>query len=522
MSTQRRLGFVLLCSAALGACIASEGRPGAEADGGVEEEVAPGDVDEGTVGSDGTIEPEDGSGGDGIDPGDGQVIETDDDALDETVVSTCSEDRDCGVGEAQQTCRAWTCDDGTCRQRGLGPETACDNGRGPAAGTCLDGGFSGPDHCDDGECVDDLPPTDEIRGPRFEGTWFFVRTTFGRVGVPGTSRGIVTMDGQTNSFGLGARDGDGPTPVIDLQEGLICGADDGAVEASVGAWSLIGHQVDGLAVMTDSLNDGFDLMLRADEGSTTQVDGTYRYFQTSIVFGDDQPTTWIGTVRFQDGCLENGQISTDPSVSGPYTYETGPEDCLTASTAFGEAGLFTLGTHVVSGDGADPTRYPIFYRGAIGRDGDLLVLVKETDTGVGMRLEYGVTVLVRQDGATVSASALAGAWQLYQQARLGGDPPRRDAGWVEWSAPGTIDGGQLTTLDGRRDIAGRWFAIDEVERRFSQVLVIGSLQTAQVGVFSPSNRVGLGWVVDDAQVGRTPVALGPTPRGGSLVVLLRP
>ncbi len=402
----------------------------------------------------------------------------------------------------------------------------CDNGTGAEPGTCVAGGFLGADACDgQSRCRDATVPEVDPSAPVLAGAWFAVHTTFGGFAEPGTSRALFAVSAGGDSFVVQASESSTVSPFADGAEGFFCTRDDGSVEGRIGPGRMVGHQIDQrLAVAVDPVTDGIAVLLRADEGSSTQVSGRYAYFQTTIVFGSATPATWRGSVELDGGCLVSGAIATDPAVAGQYDFVTAPGgDCLTASTAPEERGLYRLLTSARAHVG-DPQAYPIDLRGAIGLGGDVLLLVKEVHLATpSTKPEYGLVILVRDPvtGPLGDPAAIAGAWIYNQQVKLGGDLPRRDSGVIDWTAAGAIAAGSLATLNGPGTVSGGWFAIGSGKDTFAQHLSVGGLALYQSGVVAPSGRFAVGWNVRAPQPGAAGI-LEDTPRYGSMLLMLRP
>lgn len=293
------------------------------------------------------------------------------------------------------------------------------------------------------------------------------------------------------------------------------------LEIRLGARRLIGHQLDeDLAVVTDTSNDAIAVLARADTGDAGDVHGSYSYMQTTIVFGATSPTTWRGDLTFVQGCLVSGSFTADPAVSGPMDFTpSATGDCLVAAADPGDRGLFELTTSVrVRGGGST---YPIYYRGAVALGGDVVVLLKEVEAG-SPALEYGVTLLVRDTGASASPSELAGNWRYNLHAKLGTSSPRRDVGSVTWDAAGTITGGALGTLEGSTLTPSGWSSVNVDDNGLSQRVALPGLDIYQSGVLDPSARLVVGWVVPGPNDGTLPSALADVPLGGSVLIMLRP
>ncbi len=354
-----------------------------------------------------------------------------------------------------------------------------------------------------------------------DGTWFMVYTTFGRYGELATGRGVLGVAAETQTFDVTQLFKYGPVPLSNGDSGFLCANDDGRLEAKLGLGEFVGHHLDvDLAVVSDTHNDGLGVLLRADGGVASQVSGTYAYFQTTVVFGESTPTTWRGSVSFTSGCMFAGSLVADQSVSVGYDFtpKTGG-DCLVPSGFPGEGALFELATSVRAQSG-DTTKYPINYRGAIGRGGDVVLLVKEADITT-RAPEYGLTLLVRESTTGFAQRDLAGAWYYYQHALLDSTPPRRDVGSVNWTDSGTISGGALGTLDGAV-VTPRGWALTHGMADISQRLEMPGLAFHQSGVVDPSAKLIVGWVVGAPANSSLPVVLGDVPRGGSMLLMLRP
>ncbi len=284
--------------------------------------------------------------------------------------------------------------------------------------------------------------------------------------------------------------------------------------------SFVGQQLDQhLAVISPPLADGVAMWLRADAGVPSMVDGKYSYVQTSIVFGATAPVTWHGSVTFDQGCLMDGAIETDPTASIGYDFIGSREQCFSPSELEGEAGLVELSTRVRAQSG-DSTTYPIFLRGAIGRDGDVLLMIKEDRASDPNRLtpEYGVVIMVREPKDSVSPTTMVGDWAYSFQSRVLTNT-RRDIGVIEWAADGVIRPGTLSGLSGDVPMNAGWYFTAEAGSRISQRISVDN-NVYQVGFVAPSRRFVVGWGVASTTLD-LPVRLGDTPRAGSLLLMLR-
>lgn len=401
----------------------------------------------------------------------------------------------------------------------------CDNASGPEPGACQPGGYQQPDACDGrGACVDSLEPEPDPSAPILAGDWLAVRTTFGRYAAPATARAMLDVDAGDNTFVVRGAKAIGVSPFWDGAEGHFCAGDDGTVEGHLAGGLMSGHQLDErLAVVSDASGDGITMLLRADLGSSIQVSGRYRYFQTTMVFGSTTPTTWRGTVELTSGCLTSGSIVTDPAVAGQYDFVTAAGgDCLDASTSAGEAGLYRLATKSRAHTG-DPTAYPIDLRGAIGEGGDILLMVKEQHLDAPSTTpEYGIVIMVREPAAgALTESSLAGTWALAMHTKLGGDLPRRDTGTLIWGANGNIGAGTVRTLDGDKPLGGGWFDFDGASRGLSQRLSMAGLDLFHAGVVDRKGRFAVGWTVNAPVNPNVAALLQDVPRYGSMLLMLR-
>jgi len=402
----------------------------------------------------------------------------------------------------------------------------CDNGSGAEPGACMVGGVVPSDRCDGaGTCVDS-PAGNAPGASALAGKWFAVYTSFGRFAAPTTARALLSIAAGANTFAIGAARAYATSPFVEGGKGYFCPRADGSLDGAVGSGAIgigevRGHQIEErLAVVADS-SDGLAVLLRADEGSSTQVHGRYAYFQTTIVFGGASPATWQGTMDFDNGCLTGGSLETDPLVAGTYDVVTSGIDCLTASGTPGEGSLFQLLTHVRAREG-DTQSYPIDYRGAIGRGGDIVVMVKDQNVGGSPSTtpEYGIVILVRQPSA--APVPITGDWVYNLQLKLGADAVRRDIGELSWDPDGAISGDVLTTLDGDKVVSSGWFALDNGQKTLSQKVIVGGLPFYQVGFMAPSKRFVVGWNVAAPSNPNVAALLGNTPRYGSMLLMLRP
>ena len=432
----------------------------------------------------------------------------------------------CPALSAADACFVPTCSPGSgCGKVPAAEGTPCDNGAGPEPGSCQAGGYQQPDACDGrGTCVDAIELVGDPTEPALEGDWFAVSTTFGRYAAPATARALRDVAAGSNTLVVKAARAVGASPFWDGAEGHFCTGDDGTLEGHLAGGTMLGHQLDErLAVVADPASDGITMLLRADLGSSTQVSGRYRYFQTTVVFGASTPTTWRGTVEFSSGCLTSGAIATDPAVAGQYDFAPLPAgDCLVASSTGGEVGLFRLATHSRAHTG-DPTSWPIDFRGAIGEGGDILLMVKEQHLDAPSTTpEYGIVILVREPGAgALTESGLAGTWAFDQHTRLGGDLPRRDMGTLTWAANGIVGAGAVVTLEGQKPLAGGWFDFDAAPRKLSQRLTIGGLDTFYAGAVDRTGRFIVGWTVTAPAKPGVASVLGDVPRYGSMLLMLK-
>ncbi len=403
------------------------------------------------------------------------------------------------------------------------PDVSCNNGTGAIPGTCMLGGFQGGDHCDgQGACIDASAPTPATIGaPQLEGEWFLAYTTFGRYAALASGRGVATMTKATQEFALGEVHDFGIIPFQDDDAGFLCGLADGTLEARFPAGRLTGHQVDrNLAVLSDHGSDGLALLVRADDGDAADVDGSYAYFQTSVVFGRSTPSTWRGDVVFADGCMQSGTIASDPDDSVGYGFLPTEASCFVQSPLSGEESLYQLqvGVRAVTND---PNIYPIYYRGAVMKGGDVVVLVKETGEG-SLEPEYGLTILVRDDVTTFSQPQMVGSWRYNLHAKIRTEAPRRDVGSVVWSLVNTFSGGSFGTLDGTVIQSSGWGAINFGTSHFSQRVSLPTGAIYQTGVVAPSGKFAVGWLVEQPTNGTQPSVLFDTPSGGSMLLMLRP
>ncbi len=429
----------------------------------------------------------------------------------------------CPALEPSATCYVPACLPTTGCGRAPAPlGTTCDNGAGIEPGSCRLGGYLEDDACNgQGSCVDATEVSPDPTDRDLLGTWFAVHTSFGRTATPSTARAVLAVDPNSPEFVVKAAQANGATPFVNGVRGYYCAPEDGTFEGRLGSGVMLGHQLDEeLAVVVDPATDGVTVALRA-QGSSTQVNGRYLYYQTTIVSGSTSPTTWIGAAQFNAGCLVSGTFLTDPTVAGTYDFVTTPTDCLAAATTADEAGLYRLSTHAKAQVG-DPTSYPIDFRGAIGKNGDIVLMVKEVAGTV--RPEFGILLLLRAPTATstIGAPPYGGEWAYTLQSKLGGDLPRRDYGTLFWTNNGTIDGDGVTTIEGTSDITGGWYKVDGALQGFSQRLDLGGLVLYQAGFPAKAGRFAVGWTVKTPPNGTTATELDKGPRYGSTLFMLRP
>lgn len=510
--------------------------------------------------------------------------ETSDDTQVETevVVVECELATDCTERPGANVCRSWACDDGrctlvpdnegmecedgdlctlgdTCRDGVCSPGTGvlacpedpasfgcnravcdatigctfvpagadsfCDNGSGAEPGSCVLGGYLGEDRCDgEGFCVDASAPTPSAAGsPDLAGRWFFVYTSFGRYAELAGARAVIDVDEARHALELGALRTYGPDELRG-SSGYVCSRDEGAVELRVAEKKLIGHQLEEeLMVVTDTANDGIAVLMRSDRGNKTMVNGSYSYFQTTVVFGRKSPTTWRGSMTFANGCLTGGDFEADPDHAGGFDFLTAPDgDCLDAIAAgVPDSSLFTLQTHVRAQSGRDQNLYAINYRGAVTDDGAVVLLVKER-SGANTDLEYGITILVRNEAGPSTQAELAGDWRYNLHAKIGDDDARRDVGSVIWGSTGLITGGEVGTLEGAVLVPEGWATANIADNGLSQYVGLGGLDTFHSGVLTPDKRFIVGWTVQTPLSFEHPVSLNSRPRGGSMLLMLRP
>lgn len=398
--------------------------------------------------------------------------------------------------------------------------SACDNGTGPAPGSCRADGRQAPDLCDGhGTCVDATTPAPPEDGASLAGSWFTVSTAFGRAGVPATARAVLDV-ADAATFEVRAVEATGPSPFVEGAEGNYCAADDGALVTLLAPGRMDGQVLERtLAVVSDPASDQVAIALRADGTSSTQIDGNYVYFQTSMVFGGTAMTTWIGAVTFRQGCLVSGTTLTNAAVAPTYDFVTTAGDCLTAQTGE-EAGLYRLSTHARAQSG-DTTSYPIDLRGAIGAGGEVLLMVKEV-TGT-RRPELGLVMMLRAPAgtSTLGEAPFGGDWSYTLQAQLGGDLPRRDRGVITWDDDGALSDGALVTLDGPGAEIGGWYLVEASRQAWSQRLDLGGLRLYQTGFGALGGRFQVGWLARAPADGAAPVALDKVPAWGSTVFMLR-
>lgn len=430
---------------------------------------------------------------------------------------------ECPDDPASQGCNVPICEPEVgCTLAPMPESTLCSNGTGVIPGTCVVGGYQPSDHCDgSGSCVDAAPPDPLTSGaPLLEGDWFLVYTTFGRYRDLTAGRAVVKIETATQTFGLSVVRRAGVIPFASGDGGHICAGADGALDVVLPAWRLSGHHLDGeLAVLSDNNSDGIATLIRADLGAATDVDGDYAYFQTTVVFEQALVTTWKGTLDFDRGCLRSGSFLADPARAVAYDFVPGPTgDCFTPAPVE-EPGMQRLTTQVQAKSG-DTTRYAVSYRGAVMAGGDIVLLVKEAANEI-RNLEYGITILVRKSSPFVQ-SELAGQWRYYLHASPPLQSPRRDAGSVVWDPSGTITGGVLGTLDGTLVTAAGWGLSNLVDNGVSQHVSMEGFDLFQSAVIDPRSRFMVGWVVDAPVDPDRPAALGNTPEGGSMLLMLRP
>lgn len=404
--------------------------------------------------------------------------------------------------------------------------TPCDNDRGPVVGSCIAGGFVPTDACDaQGVCADRVPGSAGTPlVPQLGGKWFMVYTSFGGLVSPSTMRAVVDVPLAGNDLTIKALQFMGVNPLGLTTSGFVCSDESGVIEAKFPLGSLNGRHLDGeLAVMSSPATDGVAMLVRAGEGTAAMVDGTYTYVQTSIIFGSTTPTTWRGEFTFDRGCLESGVIEPDPTVADVYEYVGAGSDCLEATTDNNdELGLVQLFMNVKAKGQA--TSVPIFFRGAIGRDGDVLLMVKEERSSdiTQRKPEYGTILLVRKPVDTIAPADLTGRWAYAFQKGPSGSA-RREVGTLEWQDGGKIAPDSLSTLGGETQVLSGWYHYDDATKQMSQRLTFATDSVYQAGYFAPSGRFLVGWSVLAPTTNTTvPSRLGDTPRGGSLLLMLKP
>jgi len=133
-------------------------------------------------------------------------------------------------------------------------------------------------------------------------------------------------------------------------------------------------------------------------------------------------------------------------------------------------------------------------------------------------------ILVRQPNVAppLDPRALAGDWSYYLHAKLAGDPPRRDTGFVSWDAETALTGGPLTTLDGVRAVDGGWHYLNATAHTMSQHVSVAGIDLFQSGIVDPSGRFIVGWTVRAPSAPDVAEPLENRPRYGSMLLMLRP
>jgi len=306
--------------------------------------------------------------------------------------------------ETAEVCRRPTCD----ANNGCGGEVAiggvCSGAAGSVWGSCNGQHMAPVDTCTNaGACQDNVAQTAlPLQKDTLTGDWFMAIQTAFATGR-GNAAGIATFATDGRWTGI-FRSQNEPFTVQDPFARDWCLDSQLGVAFDLGPNRFIGQVTSAGEAFVASGKIGNEVVigLRPNR-ALADVDGTYAVMMSGLDAAGQLATSYA-TLAFSHGCLAEGAVlvGTDEPT---FIADNG------ACFELLEDGVVTVSFTTESDDGAEGV---LAMRGAIGARGDALVLVRD---GVGKKLDFGTTVLVRLDDSVARSFVGTTRWTFAMQER---------------------------------------------------------------------------------------------------------
>lgn len=412
---------------------------------------------------------------------------------------------------------------GVAQQAGV----ACNDGIGAEPGVCVAGWEIPIDQCDgQGHCLDASTLVPKGDHP-LAGKWFALISTAPTRTAYATLRSMLVFGGEGSLLATEVDSTDDAWTTAfrglgDGSDGRYCSDISGRLQLERAGFSYVGGVDPSRTLMI--FGSHADVALGAairPIGSPAEVSGRYAVAMTTRYPQEDGGLmTRIGSLEFESGCITNASLAATAGLTPEVHFESvGFPSCFV-----GEGEMWRL-EFILAAEGV---ALPTYWIGAIGEEGDTLLLSNESDLSPEVYgMNYGTIIASKSRNAVVAGAEVSGRWSFVSQ-RGGVDSVTSTFPQVQLET-GTLEiGPDADQLEGKLNngsetllISGDWWFTSE-SHRYHQRATFGRDELYHTAFLTPTPTFMFGWVVRPPNADRdSPQILLPVPREGSLFVAIR-